>query len=238
MKIMNKLLEDLRAELIKNSDEKTRKSGERFFKEEVKLLGLKSAKVIAIGKEYYNSLPDKGKSFIFPMCDELFKSGIMEESFIACNWSYYVHKQYDTSDWKIFEKWVKTYLNNWATCDTLCNHTVGTLIEMYPVLIPELKKWTRSDNRWVKRASAVSLIVPARKGMFLNDVFEIADILLHDSDDMVQKGYGWMLKVASQSHPEEVFNYVMKNKSAMPRTSLRYAIEKLTPEMKKRAMEK
>jgi 3-methyladenine DNA glycosylase AlkD len=238
MEIMNKLIEDLRAELVKNSDENTRISGERFFKEKVKLLGLKSATVAAISKEYYKSLPDKGKSFIFTLCEDLFKSGIMEESFIACNWSYYVHKQYDTSDWNIFEKWVKTYLNNWASCDTLCNHTVGTLIEMYPGLMTDLKNWTRSDNRWVKRASAVSLIVPARKGMFLNDVFEIADILLHDSDDMVQKGYGWMLKVASQSHPEEVFNYVMKNKSTMPRTSLRYAIEKLTPEMKKMVMER
>jgi 3-methyladenine DNA glycosylase AlkD len=109
---------------------------------------------------------------------------------------------------------------------------------MYPSLLLKLKGWARSHNRWLKRASAVSLIVPARKGIFLEDIFEIADILHSDSDDMVQKGYGWMLKVASQSHPEEVFNYVMKNRSTMPRTSLRYAIEKLTPEMKKMAMER
>jgi 3-methyladenine DNA glycosylase AlkD len=107
---------------------------------------------------------------------------------------------------------------------------------MYPDLVNGLKKWAGSENRWVKRAAAVSLIVPAKRGRFLNDVFEIADILLRDKDDMVQKGYGWMLKVASQAHQEEVFMYVMQNKAAMPRTALRYAIEKMTPEMRRMAM--
>jgi len=82
------------------------------------------------------------------------------------------------------------------------------------------------------------LIVPARKGLFLKDIFEIADILHSDPDDMVQKGYGWMLKAASQAHQEKVFNYVMSRKATMPRTSLRYAIEKMPAELKARAMAK
>jgi 3-methyladenine DNA glycosylase AlkD len=138
----------------------------------------------------------------------------------------------------IFERWVNDYVTNWAACDTLCNHSVGTLIEMYPEYLSGLKKWALSPNRWVKRASAVSLIVPARKGMFLSDIFEIAEILHDDRDDMVQKGYGWMLKVASQAHLDEVFRYVMRKKSTMPRTALRYAIEKMPPELKKQAMTK
>ena len=90
----------------------------------------------------------------------------------------------------------------------------------------------------VKRAAAVTLIIPARKGLFLDQIFKIADILLLDPDDLVQKGYGWMLKAASQAHQEEVFNYVMQKKAIMPRTSLRYAIEKMPGEMRKRAMER
>jgi 3-methyladenine DNA glycosylase AlkD len=60
----------------------------------------------------------------------------------------------------------------------------------------------------MRRAAAVSLIVPAKKGMFLDDILEIADILLTDKDDLVQKGYGWMLKVTSQVHQKEIFNYI------------------------------
>jgi 3-methyladenine DNA glycosylase AlkD len=109
---------------------------------------------------------------------------------------------------------------------------------MYPEYISRLKKWAQSQNRWVKRASAVSLIIQARKGKFLNDIFEIADILLSDRDDIVQKGYGWMLKAASEAHQKEVFNYVMSKKTTMPRTSLRYAIEKMPAELKALAMAK
>jgi 3-methyladenine DNA glycosylase AlkD len=52
----------------------------------------------------------------------------------------------------------------------------------------------------------------------------------------VQKGYGWMLKEASNNFPGEVITYVMKNKKEMPRTALRYAIEKLSPEFRREAM--
>lgn len=55
---------------------------------------------------------------------------------------------------------------------------------------------------------------------------------------MVQKGYGWLLKVASQTHEKEVFDYVMTNKSNMPRTALRYAIEKMPKSLKEKAMDK
>lgn len=235
---MNEIIESVRRELIASSDEKTRISGERFFKEKVKLYGVRSAVVSRIGKEAYKSLTVKNKDEIFALCEDLWKSGIMEESFVACNWSYYVHKKYESTDIEIFKGWIENYVSNWASCDTLCNHSVGTLAEMYPGTIEDLKRWTESPKRWMRRASAVSLIIPARKGLFAKDIFEIADMLLQDRDDMVQKGYGWMLKSASQAHQKEVFDYVYGNKEKMPRTSLRYAIEKMPGELRKRAMEK
>jgi 3-methyladenine DNA glycosylase AlkD len=235
---MNKIIENIRLEFVKIADEKTRLSGERFFKEDVKLYGIKSAEVIHISKEHYKNIADKSKTHIFSLCDALWMSDYMEESFVACNWSYNVRKQFEPADIDIFEKWVSTYVGNWASCDTLCNHTVGSFIEMYPEFLSRLKIWAGSSNRWVKRASAVSLIIPAREGKFLNDIFEIADILHSDKDDMVQKGYGWMLKAASQAHEKEVFNYVMSKKATMPRTSLRYAIEKMAPQLKAEAMAK
>lgn len=235
---MNKIIEDLRNELILNAYEKNKQSGERFFKEEVKLYGVRSGIVNRIGKDHYTALKDKHKSNIFDVCEVLWKSGIMEESFVACNWSYYVHKQYEPVDFEIFERWVGRYVSNWASCDTLCNHTVGSLIEMYPDTIAGLKRRTTSDNRWMRRASAVSLIIPAKKGKFLNDIFEIALKLLTDKDDMVQKGYGWMLKAASQAHQKEVFDFVIRNKPYMPRTAYRYAMEKMPPELRIKAMEK
>lgn len=235
---MSSIVEEISQELEQNSDSKTKKSGERFFKEKIKMHGVKSSMVGKISKEYYKQVKTKSKEEIYLLCEELWQTGYMEESFIACNWSYNVHKEFEEKDIQTFEKWIDKYITNWASCDTFCNHTVGEFIMMYPQYLTALKKWSQSNNRWMKRASAVSLIIPARKGMFLDDIFEIADTLLLDPDDMVQKGYGWMLKVASQSHEKEVFDYVMQHKLNMPKTALRYAIEKMPKELKTKAMER
>jgi len=235
---MDDILRKVRQELMDASDEKTRESGMRFFKEEVSLYGVRSADVRRIVKDNYDLIKVRAKSDILSLCEALWQSGQMEETFIACEWSHRLNKQYTPEDFRIFERWVRQYLDNWASCDTLCNHTIGDFILMYPGYLSELKRWALSDNRWVRRASAVSLILPARHGKFLPDIFDIAGILLLDKDDMVQKGYGWMLKEASKPYQKEVFDFVMKHKAVMPRTALRYAIEKMPAELKRRAMER
>lgn len=250
----NQIITEVRQTLGDNADEKTLASGSHYFKEEVKMYGVKTTEVSKIGKLAFKKIKNHSKQEIFELCEELWRSGYSEEGYIACNWSYYLYKQYEPADFAVFERWVKNYITNWATCDTLCNHTVGTFIEMYPGYVAELKKWARSGNRWVRRAAAVSLIIPARKGLFLSDILEIAGILLLDKDDLVQKGYGWMLKAASMSestseakkadpeikreHLEAVFHFVIKHRAVMPRTALRYAIEKMSPEMRAEAMKK
>ncbi len=235
---MTKIIETIRHNLEKNANEKARDSGQRFFKEKIKLYGVKTDIVSKIAKEYLKIIKDLKKVEVFGLCEELWQSGYMEESFIACNWSYFIHKEYKQEDFKVFEKWVSNYVSNWASCDTFCNHTVGEFIEMYPDYLSGLNSWAESENRWMRRAAAVSLIIPARKGKFLKDIFNIADILLLDKDDLVQKGYGWMLKAASQAHQKEVLEYVIANKTMMPRTALRYAIEKMPKDLKEKAMEK
>ncbi len=233
---MDSIISKIRKELEDNSDSKTRETSQNFFKEPIKCYGVKSAIVGRISRDYYKALKNKSKSEIVELCDILWQSGYIEESFIACNWSYFIRKDYTPGDFKIFGKWIETYISNWASCDTLCNHTLGEFVEMYPEFLLRLKSFAKSDNRWMRRASAVTLILPARKGRFLTEILEIADILLLDKDDLVQKGYGWMLKAASQAHQQEIFDYVMRNKSMMPRTALRYAIEKMPKELKERAM--
>lgn len=235
---MNTIIKDIQNELKNLADDKIRESSKRFFKDEIRCHGIKTAVVTRIGKEYFKKIKNMDKPEIFALCGELWKTGYMEESCIACNWSYYIHENYEMQDIKVFETWIENYVNNWASCDTLCNHTVGSFIDMYPDRINVLKQWAKSDNRWMRRAAAVSLIIPAKKGRYIKDIFEIAGILLTDSDDMVQKGYGWMLKAASQSHCEEVYDYVIDNRNTMPRTALRYAIEKMPGDLRAMAMKK
>lgn len=82
------------------------------------------------------------------------------------------------------------------------------------------------------------MIYGIRRGKNFDAGFEIADMLLMDPEDLVQKGYGWMLKEISNLDPTQVLDFIMQRKDRMPRTSLRYAIEKLTPELRAQAMAK
>jgi 3-methyladenine DNA glycosylase AlkD len=241
-----KVITEIRQALIDSIDAKTLASSARYFKEgeTPKAHGVKITEVNKIAKTGLQAVKEYSKQTIFELCEELWKSGYLEEAIVACIWSESLNKKYEPADFAVFEHWLGNYVNNWADCDTLCNHTIGSFMMMYPDYVAKLKEWAKSSNRWLRRGAAVSLIIPARKGLFLNDIFEIADILLLDKDDLVQKGYGWMLKAASETYyksdtyQKEVFNYVMKNKSVMPRTALRYAIEKMPADLKAKAMEK
>jgi len=235
---MTRIVNNIRTTLKAAGGRQGRETAQRFFKEPIKAYGCRTADVRRIGKEAFKEVKGLSKKEVFAVCEELMASGYIEEFGVAADWSYAMRKSFQPSDFRIFERWVREYVDNWAKCDTLCNHTIGDFVERYPQFISKLKVWAKSKNRWVRRAAAVTLIIPARKGMFLSDLFEIADLLLMDADDMVQKGYGWMLKEASRKHQKEVLDFVMARKDRMPRTALRYAIEKMPEGMRKRAMAK
>jgi 3-methyladenine DNA glycosylase AlkD len=235
---MDPVIARIREDLRNQADPEIQRTTRRFFKEEVSCYGIKTAAVIAIAKTYWKEVRTRDKQEVFSLCEELYRSGMMEEAFIVSNWVPNLAKRFEPGDIAVFRCWINTWITNWAACDSFCNHTVGDFIEKYPEFIGELKQWTQSDNRWMRRAAAVSLIIPAKHGKFLNDAIEIAALLLTDRDDMVQKGYGWLLKEASRKHTDEVFAFVMKNRKQMPRTALRYAIELMPKEMKAEAMQK
>jgi len=235
---MDPVIARIREELKILADPEICQTSRRFFKEEIACYGIKTATVTAIAKTSWKEVRSRDKQEIFGLCEELYRSGMMEEAFIVSNWVPNLKERFEPQDLTLFRHWIDTFITNWATCDSLCNHAVGDFIDKFPESVDELKRWTESENRWIRRAAAVSLIVPAKKGRFLNDAIEIADRLLTDADDMVQKGYGWLLKEASRKHPAEIFAYVMRNRKQMPRTALRYAIELMPGEMRAEAMKK
>lgn len=235
---MDIIIHQIREELRANINESVKLNSKNFFKDKIKVYGVKTAIVGKIAKNYWWKVKKWNKKEVFCLCESLFESGYMEESFIVSYWLPDYINNLLPSDITTFRRWILFYVDNWAKCDSFCNHTVGDLIVKYPEIVVEMKNWARSENRWLKRASAVSFIVPAKKGKFLADAFEISDMLLTDLDDLVQKGYGWLLKEESRVHQKAVFDYVIARRKVMPRTALRYAIELMPKELKDEAMRK
>jgi len=230
------LVNDLRRELAAHADAKYRDSIQRFFKETIEVHGVRSADVRRISQKYFKQVKGLTKDEILGLCEQLHEGTKFEEHGIAFSWAAKLAPQFEPTNFRIFERWLKKHVTNWAACDTLCGGPIGEFLLRFPEFLPKVQAWTKSKNRWLRRAAAVAMILPARRELYLDFAYKTADILLLDEDDMVQKGYGWMLKEISNRRQREVFDFVMKRKATMPRTALRYAIEKLPPAWKKRAM--
>ena len=245
------IIKNIKQELKQKIDLEYKQGSVNFFKEPIKLYGVRTPVVKKIANKYFKEVKNLEKKEIFKLIEELMRSNYNEEFSIASSWLYKIRGRLDNDDFPLLSSWVKKYITNWAMCDDYCTHAFGYLIYKHPnQLIPKLKQFAKSSNRWVKRAGAVSHIHPTKqsspfrknieknKQKYLKDIFYIADNLLLDADDLVQKGYGWMLKEASNLFEKDIFNYVISKKKIMPRTALRYAIEKMPTKLKKQAMAK
>ncbi len=230
------LFHKIREELLEMSSDAVRQRSQHYFKDEILIVGVKAPAVNALAKKYRKEIRQLSKSEFFALCELFWQSGSVEESQLVSFWLLDACKQLNADDIAVLKHWIENYVDNWASCDSLCPKTIGYLLEKYPPLIEEMKRWAKHSNSWLRRAAAVSFIYPAKHGLYLNDIFQIAEIMMLSSEDLVQKGYGWMLKVASQSFPEEVYTFLMLHKAVMPRTAFRYALEKYPPAQRKEAM--
>jgi 3-methyladenine DNA glycosylase AlkD len=124
---------------------------------------------------------------------------------------------------------------NWATTDAICGALIGPLLRRHPDVRVRLRAWSRDRNMWVRRASIVGLIASARRGESLDLVYEIARRLHRDREDLIQKAVGWALREAGKTDMPRLARYLRANGATIPRTTLRYAIERF-PEPKRRAL--
>ena len=126
-----------------------------------------------------------------------------------------------------WKRWLAEDLSaNWATTDAICGSLIGPLLADHPDLVPKLRAWARHPNMWVRRASVVSLIVPMRRGVGIELAYENARALHADPADLIQKAVGWVLREAGKRDAARLESYLRANGPAIPRTTLRYAIER------------
>jgi len=234
IKIVNQIIEELKI----LGSERNIEIEKRFFKEPIKTHGVKSKETKALAKKYFSQIKILPLAQVFLIAEQLLKTGYNQEASIAFDFLSRLEKKYVVKHFVVFERWLKKYITNWGMNDDFSTHVLGYFLFIFPQFLPKVKVWAKSKNRWVRRSSATSLIYSLRRKKYFKELLGISEILLMGADLMVQKGYGWALKEATKHYPKEVLAFVMKHKKIMPRTALRYAIEKLSPAQKKLAMKK
>ena len=188
-------------------------------------LGVRAPKIRLIAKKHIDiSITDM---------QTLIRSKYHEERFLGL--IILVNKYAKTKDKKnrnqLYKIYVYSfkYINNWNLVDVTCPHVTGKhLIDKDRTI---LYKWAKSKDLWTKRIAMVSTFSFIRKND-LEDTFKIAEILLHDEHDLIHKAVGWMLREAGKRDIKKEETFLKKYYKTMPRTMLRYSIEKF-PETKR-----
>jgi 3-methyladenine DNA glycosylase AlkD len=208
----------------------------RFFREDIDSYGLRAPQVHAIARLVYRELKSWPGSQRDRYMVELWESGKLEAGAIVCYVYRYFSKHCAANEFKLFERWLGRYVKNWGQCDGVSTWLIAASIANRPELIAKLPAWTKSKNRWKRRAAAVSLIQEAKRGRNTDSIFRICEMLREDPDDMVQKGVGWLLKETYPRRPREVLRFLANWRATAPRLVLRYAAEKMTPKDRKWVM--
>ena len=212
---------------------------ERYFKsnETIKCYGVAAREVYALAAELHALVKAEWTAAdAVALCDILFADPELETKSVGALVLGRFKASLTPSLFPKVKGWLAAdLLASWASVDVLCPDVMGAFLARYPAYVERIKAWVRHPNRWVKRASLVSFIKLARKAEFLTAVYEISASAFPVDDDLVHKANGWLLREAGKADAARLERFLLKHGPAVPRTTLRYAIERF-PEAKRKAI--
>ena len=222
---LSKLRDPLRAKLLAGFF----KTGKGQYGEGDIFWGITVPKQRIVAKEFFNmSLVQVG---------ELLKSPVHEHRLTGLLILTYKYKKLkeEKDKKKIFDFYIKNikYINNWDLVDVTSPRIVGEyLIDKDRDI---LYKLANSKKLWEKRIAIVSTFSFIKQNDF-KDSIKIAEILLKDRHDLIHKAVGWTLREVGKKSENTLHDFIKKHIKDMPRTTLRYSIERLPIEFKKHYM--
>ena len=226
------LLAEIQADLDKQADIEKARVYQRFFKtgkgeygEGDKFIGLTVPQLRAIAKKY-STLP-------LSQVKKLLQNKIHEYRLTALLILVDQYQKSDDSGQKIIcDYYLKhiRYVNNWDLVDLSADKIVGSyLLEKGKKI---LYKLTKSDSVWERRIAIIATFNFIKNNQF-KDALKISEVLLNDKHDLIHKAIGWMLREIGKRDQKVLESFLQKHRQIMPRTMLRYAIEKFSVKKRK-----
>jgi 3-methyladenine DNA glycosylase AlkD len=209
---------------------------QHFFKEEVQSRGWYTAELRKFAVRFRRSIArERGMDFLVQVADKLFSGRILEEKVMAVFLLEKQTKKIDDDEFQLFASWLDR-VSSWADHDALAHYLLAPMVAADPARCRKVFLWAKSPNRWRRRAACVALIRGARERRLFEQIMRLSNELLHDEDDMVQKGLGWLLRETAKADPKRAVPYLMKIRKNAPRLVLRTACETLPVAMRKQVL--
>lgn len=228
------MLSNLKADIQKFADPKRAESNKWFFKTGIGQYG-EGDEFAGLTVPQCRLVARKFNKLTLQEISNLLKSKIHEERLIALLILVdEFQKSHDRGKNEIFHFYLRNtkYINNWDLVDLTADKIVGEYLLDKPRDV--LYKLAKSKNLWEKRISIIATYQFIKEKKEAHDTFEISEILLNDPHDLIQKATGWMLReVGKRVSEEPLIKFLNKHSHKMPRTMLRYAIEKFPEERRK-----
>jgi len=209
---------------------------QRFFQEEIKSRGWYTADLRRAAVGFRRQIQkEHGLDFLVEVADQLFLGSVLEEKIAAIFLLEKLDAQFGGSEYKLFESWLG-HISTWADHDALVHYCIAPMVARKPARLKTVFRWAKSADRWHRRAACVALIRGARERVFFREIIQLADLLLADRDDMVQKGLGWLLRETAKSDAKRTVAYLMKIRRRASRLVLRTACETLPAAARKQVL--
>ena len=209
---------------------------QHFFKEEVQSRGWYTAELRKFAVRFRRSIArERGMDFLVQVADKLFSGRILEEKVMAVFLLEKQTEKIDDDEFQLFASWLDR-VSSWADHDALAHYLLAPMVAADPARCRKVFLWAKSPNRWRRRAACVALIRGARERRLFEQIMRLSNELLHDEDDMVQKGLGWLLRETAKADPKRAVPYLMKIRKNAPRLVLRTACETLPVAMRKQVL--
>lgn len=209
---------------------------QHFFKEQIQSRGWYTAELRKFAVRFRRSIVrERGMDFLVQVADQLFSGQVLEEKVMAV---FLLEKQtgdFGDRDFELFASWIDR-VTSWADHDALAHYLLSPMVAAKPARCREVFRWAESPNRWRRRAACVALIRGAREQKFRAQIVRLSNQLLHDEDDMVHKGLGWLLREEAKADPKAAVPYLMKIRDKAPRLILRTACETLPADARRKVL--
>ncbi len=211
-----------------------------YFKayENVSFLGIRSAQVREIEKAVFHAVkPVWSGADALRFADILIRNRFLDAKSVGILLLSRYVKQLGTALMPAVRCWLSEgHCANWATTDVLSTTVLTPLLRQHPELLGHLPDWARCESLWVRRAAAVSLTLLARRGEHLDTAYAIATALLGDSEDLMHKAVGWLLRECGKTDGRRLERFLLANGPKIPRTAVRYAIERYSEATRRRLL--
>jgi 3-methyladenine DNA glycosylase AlkD len=207
-----------------------------FFKEEIKSRGWYTAELRKVAVRFRRAiLRERDLDFLVKVADRLFRGCVLEEKVFGVFLLEKVVDRLGDSEFRLFESWLPR-ISSWADHDGLVHYLIGPMVAAKPVRARSVFTWAKSTDRWHRRAACVALIQGTRRKMFFPEIMRLSNLLLHDKDDMVLKGLGWLLRETAKYNPSKTVSYLREICQRAPRLVLRTACETLPATTRKKIL--